>query len=92
MLWTRFESTGGSLAMTAHASGPGSDDVVIVTDAPVVAALLEGRLTPQEARGRGLIRFYGAQDSVAQVASLFDRLEPVAAARVSQRRQTVGED
>ena len=92
MLWTRFEPAGDSLAMTAHAAGPGSEDVVIVTDAPVVAALLEGRLTPQEARGRGLVRFYGAQDSVTQVASLLDRLEPVAAARMSQRRQTVGEN
>lgn len=89
MLWTRFEPAGDTLAMTAHAAGPGSEDVVIVTDAPVVAALLEGRLTPQQARSLGLVRFYGAPQNVADVASLLDRVEPGGARRMSQHNQAV---
>ena len=89
MLWTRFEPAGGTLAMAAHAAGPASEDVVVVTDAPVVAALLDGRLTPQQARARGLVRFYGVQESVADVASLLDRLEPLGPTRMSQYNQAV---
>jgi hypothetical protein len=75
MLWARFEPAGATLEMAAHATGPASEDVVIVTDGPVVAALLEGRLTPPEARKLGLVRFYGAHESVAEVVALLDRLE-----------------
>ena len=77
MLWTRFEDSGGTLQMDAHATGPAGEDVVIVTDEPVVAALLDGRITPQQARARGLVRFYGAQKSVEDVASLLDGAGPV---------------
>jgi len=76
MLWTRFEPAGAMLAMVAHSTGPASDDVVVVTDEPVVAALLEGRLTPREARALGLVRFYGEQASVEHVVSLLDRVVP----------------
>jgi hypothetical protein len=34
--------------MAAHGEGPGSDDVVIVTGEPIVAALLEGGIAPRE--------------------------------------------
>jgi len=74
MLWTRFEPAGATLEMAAHAAGPASDDVVIVTDEPVVAALLDGRMPPREARELGLMRFYGAEGRVKDVASVLDRL------------------
>jgi hypothetical protein len=76
MLWARFEQAGGKLEVTPHADGPASDDVVIVTDEPVLSALLESRITPQAARERGLIRLYGAPRNIEDVASLLDRMAP----------------
>jgi hypothetical protein len=89
MLWARFEQAGATLELAAHATGPASADVVIVTDEPVLAALLDGRLTPREARKLGLIRFYGVEESVADVGSLLDRLTPLGASRMSQHHQVV---
>jgi hypothetical protein len=76
MLWTRFEPSGGRVVMTPHATGPLPDDVVVVTDAPVVLALLDGTLTPAEAQARGLMRLYGPPRPRAGVALLLDRLRP----------------
>ncbi len=67
MLWTRFAPAGGALTMSVHASGPEGEDVVVVTDEPVVAALIEGRITPQAAQERGLIRIYGPADKVSAI-------------------------
>jgi hypothetical protein len=76
MLWTRFERAGGELQMHVHATGPAPDDVVIVTDEPVLTAFVEGQLAPREARERGLVKFYGETGTVEQVSTLFDRLPP----------------
>lgn len=73
VLWTRFAPVGGALTMSLHATGPEGGDVVIVTDEPVVAALIEGRITPRSARRNGLMRFYGAPDRVEHVVSRLDR-------------------
>lgn len=67
MLWNRFASVGKALTISVHASGPEDEDVVIVTDQPVLAALIEGRITPQAAQERGLIRFYGPADRVSAI-------------------------
>lgn len=75
ILWTRFEHEGSAVNMAVHATGPAREDVVVVTDAPVIAALADDRLSLQAARDRGLVRFYGAQDRVEQVARLLDRRE-----------------
>ena len=88
MFWARFEQAGATLDMEAHATGPASEDVVIVSDVPVVAALLEGRITPQEARKLGLVRFYGVQENTEFVALLLDRLAPPGSAGMSQHSQT----
>jgi hypothetical protein len=72
VLWTRFEAGDTGLNMTVHAPGPGGDDVVIVTDAPVIAALADGRLTPAEARRRGLMRTYGTVQGVQGVERFLD--------------------
>ena len=73
MLWTRFESTAGSVNMVSHATGPVGDDVVIVTDEAVVAALAEGRITAREARAQGLVKAYGTSENVDRVSALLDR-------------------
>jgi len=72
MLWARFDTAEATLRMEAHADGPGRDDVVIVTDEPVISAWLEGRITPREALASGLVRLYGPPEKVEQVASLLD--------------------
>lgn len=76
MLWTRFERADGVLVMTSHVAGPAPGDVVIVTDEPVVAALVDGPLTPLAARERGLVKFYGDAQNAEQVSTWFDRLVP----------------
>ena len=76
MLWTRFEPGQDRLVMTPHVNGPLPDDVVVVTDAPVVRALLDGTLTPADAHARGLVRLYGSPRPRAGVASLLGRLRP----------------
>lgn len=73
MLWTRFESAEGTMNMVPHATGPARDDVVIVTDEPVVAALAEGRLTAREARAQGLVKTYGTSENVVRLSALLDR-------------------
>ena len=77
VLWTRFEAGDAALNMTVHAPGPGSEDVVIVTDAPVIAALAAGRLTPAEARRRGLMRAYGTAQGVQSVERFWDGVASV---------------
>lgn len=78
MLWTRFEQREGALVMTEHAQGPSRDDVVVVTDGPVVEALVAGRFDVQTAQARGLLRYYGAREAVAEVVALFRRASPAA--------------
>jgi hypothetical protein len=60
--------------MIPHTTGPSSGDVVIVTDEPVIKALVEGQVAPQTARELGLIRLYGAPEAVQRAASWLDRL------------------
>jgi hypothetical protein len=83
VLWTRYEPTGNALNMISHADGPSNGDVVIVTDEPVVAALIEGRVTPQLARQTGLVRLYGSLDAVQDVMSWLDRLSQQVTAKAA---------
>jgi hypothetical protein len=80
VLWTRFEAGDRGLNMMVHAPGPGGDDVVVVTDAPVIAALADGRLTPVEARRRGLMRTYGTVQGVQGVERFWDGVASVKSA------------
>jgi hypothetical protein len=74
MLWTRYERAEDDLVMTTHVEGPKVGDVVIVTDEPVIAALADGRLTPQAAREGGLLRIYGPEVSAARLTAWLDGL------------------
>lgn len=74
MLWAHFEPTETGFQMTTHATGPNAGDVVIVTDAPALAALMDGQIAARAARDLGLIRLYGAPNRVQHLASLLDRL------------------
>lgn len=72
-LWTRFEPKGEGLAMTPHVGGPAPGDVVVVTDEPVIAALVDGRLTAAAAGELGLVRYYGATEAVSAAQAWLDR-------------------
>ena len=74
MLWARLAPDNTGLEMIPHTKGPSNGDVVIVTDEPVIKALVEGQVAPQTARELGLIRFYGAPEAVQRAASWLDRL------------------
>lgn len=73
VLWTRFERKGLAVDMAAHVVGPAAGDAVIVTDEPVIRALVDGRLTPRAARELGLLRLYGPASSVAKLTNWLDR-------------------
>ena len=70
VLWTRYAATEDGFTTEIHAKGASAGDVVVVTDEPVVEALVEGRLTADAAEKRGLIRFYGTQPDIATIRSL----------------------
>jgi hypothetical protein len=74
MLWARLAPANTRLEMIPHTTGPSSGDVVIVTDEPVIKALVEGQVAPQTAQELGLIRFYGAPEAVQRAASWLNRL------------------
>lgn len=74
MLWVRFDASNGAVPLVLHATGPSPEDVVIVTDEPVIDALVEGRLSAQDLQALGLMRAYGAAEPVQRVWSLFDAL------------------
>ena len=82
MLWTRFVTEGHGIAMTPHVNNADANDVVIVTDQPVIAALVEGQMSATLAIELGLIRIYGPADKVAGLTSLIDGL-PTQSARLA---------
>jgi hypothetical protein len=59
IFWTRYP-VGDEIKL--HVSGPEPDDLVIVTDEPVLHVIAEGRLTIDEAINKGLIRLYGTPE------------------------------
>jgi hypothetical protein len=59
MLWSRYEVQGTEVRMQAHLEGPEQSDVVLVTEAPLIEALVTGRLGAQDAMQLGVMRLYG---------------------------------
>ncbi|KFC62378.1 hypothetical protein FG93_06078 [Bosea sp. LC85] len=74
MLWTRFAPAQHGLGVVTHVEGAQTSDIVIVTDEPVVTALVSGRITPLAARQQGLLRLYGTRDGRDRVSAWLDRL------------------
>jgi len=67
VLWTRFTAQNGNVVASFHAPGPEPGDVVIVTEAAVVEAIVGGELTFADALERRVARLYGADETVAAV-------------------------
>ena len=73
MLWTRFVGGESGVTMVPHAAGPAQDDVVIVTDEGVIAALAKGRITAREARARVSSRPMAPASASSILSALLDR-------------------
>lgn len=59
LLWTRFPASG---AMQPHVKGPDADDLVVVSDEPVLRAIADGDLTVIAAIDKGLMHLYGSPE------------------------------
>ena len=82
MLWSRFAETATGTGVSPHTSGPQTGDVVVITDEPVIDAILDGRLAPSQARRLGLVRLYGKHEAVVALSDWFDRLAPLKASGI----------
>lgn len=65
MLWSRIVADGDALKLVVHVEGAAPDDVVVVTEAPVVAAIGDGRMSASDALSGGLMRLYGPVGAAA---------------------------
>lgn len=64
MFWTRFMPSAQGLSTKPHVTGPESGDVVLVTDALVLQALLSRTMSLDDAFARGVLRLYGDATAV----------------------------
>jgi hypothetical protein len=64
MLWSVFTPSSDGLSVRTHANGPAPGTAVVITDVPVLAALLSGVLSGQTAEAASLIRIYGPANMV----------------------------
>ena len=62
MLWTRFVPSPAGYGVTVHVKGPETGDAVLVTEAGVINALIDGTLDISAAEAHGLFRLYGPID------------------------------
>ncbi|MHA1517720.1 MAG: hypothetical protein ACTSYK_03865 [Alphaproteobacteria bacterium] len=67
MLWARFVPGPNGYSAVIHVKGPERGDAVLVTEAEVVKALLDGSLDISVAEAHGLYRLYGPIDRQAVV-------------------------
>jgi len=65
VLWSRLESSGGTVRAAVHVAGPEDGDVVVVTDIPVIEAIASGDLDFAQALERRVMRLYGTPPAVA---------------------------
>jgi hypothetical protein len=77
MLWTRFAATeNGLVRAVPHITGPFSDDAVLITDEPVVRALLDGRIPLAQAKRLGLYRIYPTQGAARDLEEQLGKISP----------------
>ena len=72
-LWGRAVPGAGPTSWQAHADGPASGDVIVVTGEPALAALLDGRLRWDAAVASGLVVLDGPAEGRARVAGILAR-------------------
>jgi hypothetical protein len=69
VLWTRFGPEANVIGAVPHVAGPLPGKVVVVSDAPVLAALVKGDLSGQSANEAGLIRYYGDPAEIDKISA-----------------------
>ena len=72
-LWGRVVPGAGAKSWQAHADGPASGDVIVVTGEPALAALLDGRLRWDAAIASGLVVVSGPAQARADVVGILAR-------------------
>lgn len=72
-LWGRAVAGAGKISFQAHAEGPASGDVIVVTGEPALAALLDGRLRWDAAIASGLVVVAGPAQERARVEGVLAR-------------------
>jgi hypothetical protein len=81
-LWTRLTPKAGGFDMTVHVDSARPDDVVVVTNEAVLATVLERRLAPEAALGRGVLAIDGATDAASRVRQVIQSMPLNASARL----------
>lgn len=72
-LWGRVVPGAGPMSWQAHADGPASGDVIVVTGEPALAALLDGRLRWDAAIASGLVVVAGPAQARTDVVGILAR-------------------
>jgi len=75
MLWSRFALVEETLKVQIHINGPQPGDLVVISDEPVIAAIVAGRLNANDAVEQGLVRLYGDPAASVRWLRVLDRLE-----------------
>ena len=86
VLWTQFRPGAEGSAAKIHAAGPVVNRVVMVTDVPVVAALVSGDISGADADANGLVRFYGDSSEVDGIRRTLIRAFPGGIAQKNRAR------
>jgi len=63
MLWSRIAPGEGSVEVQIHRDGPEPDDLVVVSEETVIAAIVARKVQVKDAVEWGLIRLYGDPDT-----------------------------
>jgi hypothetical protein len=66
MLWSRFVAAAEAVDVQIHQDGPQPEDLVVVSDEAVIAAVLAGKVQIKDAVESNLIRIYGDPDTAAR--------------------------
>ena len=67
MLWSVIDASANGKVVTSHVAGPAAGALVAITDTPVVAALLDGKLSVDEAVNADLVKFYGPTQAIGEL-------------------------
>jgi hypothetical protein len=86
VLWARFHPASDGIVAETHAGSPLADRVVMVTDVPVVAALVSGDISGSEADASGLVRFYKDSAEIGRLREALGLAFPTSVAQASRAR------
>lgn len=87
MLWTTAKPAGTSLTIDIHAPGPATGVPLIITERIVIAALMERRLSAEQAEKTGLLSFFGTSDTVARLRHVLHTAFPASSTRLQPAAQ-----